>query len=194
MVQFITTSYRRMYGNSNVGNPGEKYRNMSKKGLSPAGVHVEKWRKASPYKNESEVVKAANELLPPSEQLDPSDYSKFIHGRKRITTAQIREIAWVLGTTPYKMTHYGPGEVPEDDKRNHGGGAGVIKVQSAQERARRKKAEEARTTNPRPQPKPRAKPQPSNRSKPKPVQVPYDADEAARKLEEKFKGKVRRMK
>lgn len=173
MVRFVTTTYTHMYDNGYLGNPEEKYWHKSQDELTSVGIRVERWRKKAQLDVDG-LVEQANEMLVREQRMDADTYWEFVRGQRRISNSQIRAIAKALGVTVYVMTHYSPGRVPE-------GGlpkakkVPAIKVNEVAKRAERRKRSQGA---PRPKPAPR-RPQ-------------YDADEAARRLAEKFGDRVKR--
>ena len=174
MVRFVTTAYTHMYENSYVGRPGERYKKKAPDELTDVGHRVERWRKQAGLEVKS-LVRLTNDMLSEGQHIDAKDYWAFVRGQRRITDNQIRMIAKVLGTTVHIMTHYSPGQVPEDEiKSKH---KSVIQVHASAERALRKK-----------------KAQGTPKPKPKPAPKPYDPDEAATLLATKFGNRVKRTK
>jgi len=166
MVRFVTTSYTHMYGNGYIARPEEPYLRKKSYELSNVGIIVEKWRRLASLTID-ELPDAANRFNPLRDQrITAKDYRAFIHGRRRLSSLQLRTIAKALNTTVYIMMHYPPDKVP--DKKHDETTKSVIVVSS-----------------PKREQSPTVKKQPSQRA--------YDPDDAARLLAKKF-GKVKRFK
>ena len=184
MVRFVATAYTHMYDNEYLGQPDDNVRRKFPEELSSVGALVERWRKKAGV-SVDKLCERVRLNLGPRCTFNENTYMEFVRGNIRIDTEEIRTVAAVLGTTVHNMTHFRPGQEPTKKERPKQESLVILSYPESEKKGTRRQKSVQKSGS---------KSEHNKISKPASDTKPYDADEAARLLAQKFGDKVIRAK